>query len=148
MARADLTGKTVMIAEGKSDKLLADLAKELEGQGAKVVVSQHSATHPDNVQLIADEIAAHQPKIDALVLHDTDTDRKESQITAIALTKKFKGELPVVVHDWHSHLLPIQAIESAGAKYVDFGDEPNKVAFAVADAIAEQAKSGRVPAGK
>ena len=148
MPISDLKGKTVMIAEGNPNQsLLPSLKQELTEQGATVVVSQHSPRDPKNVSLISEEIANHQPKIDALIVHDLDTSLPSSQIAAVALAKKFKDTLPVVVHDWNDDMRVTQSIENAGAKYLDF-DAPNgKVTFAVADAIAQHGKPGRSVGG-
>jgi hypothetical protein len=69
MPTADLTGKIVMIAHVSTDETYpADLNSALKKLGATVVVSEHSARETDHIKFIENEIAAHAPKIDALIL--------------------------------------------------------------------------------
>ena len=147
MPKSDLTGKTVMIAGGMpNESLFSSLKSSLEKQGATVVLSQHSAMNPDNVPLISDEITRHEPKIDALIIHDPDTIGRDSILAAIALKRKLKDTLPVIIHDWPGNILITQPKE-AGAKYVNFEGPEDKIAFAVADAIAQHGKPGKQVGG-
>jgi hypothetical protein len=66
-----------------------------------------------------------------------------SQITALALTKKLKETTPVIVHDSYEAMVVVGQIEKAGAKFVAFKGLDEKIAFAVADAIEQHAKTGR-----
>ena len=147
-----------MIASGGEDpqiasnaKLLSHLKTTLEKRGAKVVLSEHSPAEQNNVPLIADEIAGHQPKIDALIIHNAGTlggaNNDESLKAAVALTTELKDKLPVIINDWVdvADRLALGIVRDAGAKhvYLDPGVSEDKVAFAVSDAIAQQGKAGK-----
>ncbi len=92
-------------------------------------------------------VARHEPKINALIISNPDLERRDSQITALALTKKLKEAIPVIVHDSYEAMVVVEQIENAGAKFVSFKAPDDKIAFAVADAIAQHGKPGKVVGG-
>ena len=152
MPKSDLEGKTVMIAQGSGNRqvscngeLFSSLKSTLEQKGATVVLSKHSPMELQSVPLIAEEVARHEPKIDALIVHNSDLTRTESGNVAVNLVKQLNNTLPVIVHDWNDtvNFEAIKSIRGGGGKYVNFNPPYDRIAFAVSDAIAQSTTTRR-----
>ena len=143
MPLPDLKEKTVMIAT--PDRFYASQIKaKIEGLGATVVFSDDSPHYPGNIPSISDEVEKHNPKIDALIIFNSNIELPESQSAALELTKRFKESRPVIVCDTCNHVADIQHLQDAGAKYLNWGKmNPDKIAAAVADAVVQHGKPGR-----
>jgi hypothetical protein len=143
MPQVDLKGKTVMIST--RDSFYAQHNKEkMEGLGATVVFSHDSPDHPGNIPSISDEVEKHNPKIDALIIFNSNIELLEPQTVALEMKNRFKKSCPVIVCDDCNRVADIQPLQDAGAKYLNWSRmNPDKIAVAVADAVAQHGKPGR-----
>jgi hypothetical protein len=115
MSNRDLQGKTVMIAT--TDRFFAShITRALEDLGASVVFTDRSAHHPSSVSVIADEVEKRWPKIDALIIHNSNIELPEPDATALELTKGLGETRPVIVCDSCGNKTDIQRLRDAGAK--------------------------------
>lgn len=142
-----LKGKTVMIATDTTD-IAEYLQMSLENMGANVVFSERSPSLSSSVPVISEEVEKHSPKIDALIIFNSNIELPERRATALELIKRLKGSRPVIVCDSCENRVDIQELENAGAKYYNnLNLNPSKIAFAVADAVAQHGKPGKIIGG-
>jgi len=143
MPETDLKGKTVMIATtGKTQTPSVQYA--LEGRGATVVFSGHAPHDRSSIPLISGEIEKHKPKIDALVIHNTNTEWEDGLTTVLELTGRLKKALPVIVCDSCYDHTYIRRLRDVEAKYLNVDVMgPDRIASAVADAVNQHGKPGR-----
>ncbi len=132
----DLQGKKIMIATAPGQFFADPIKKELEKRGATVVFSQHSPHNLSNVEAIIKEVSHNRPH--ALLIHRPNLLEHGSieAVTEIATCTK----IPVLVEDAHApHFPGVREITQFGVGYLPPG-EPEKVAYAIADRIAQQGR--------
>jgi hypothetical protein len=149
MPVADLKGKTVMILDGGfNSSLLDSLSETLRNRGANIVLGSYSAWKPGEIDLICDEVKQHEPKIDAVIINNTDLTRRDALLTAIGVATTLKTSMPVIAHDFLCKAADMQLVQAAGAECFSVDNSDNQIAFAVADAIAQRGKPGRTVGAK
>ena len=109
-------------------------------------MSKYSPSEPDNLPLIAAEIARHEPKVDALIVPNPDKTSRQSVSAVRELDSKIKGRYaPEIVLSGQNFSGVHVGLKTRASYQGDLNGVPeDKILFAVSDAIAQHGRPRRL----